>query len=80
MNKKCTKCAHKRLWNERDYVITEENRGAAIDEIVKKMGAGEAEISYMERLLKESDGWTNFELDDAVAAFSDGYAAGKAET
>jgi hypothetical protein len=79
MNKKCLTCAHKRLWEKNDYVITELNRPKAIEEIVKSVGAGKAEIKYMEDLLNDSDGWTKVELEEAVCSFTDGYVTGKAE-
>ncbi len=78
----CGKC-HGKIEPNEDYVITDENRALAIDEIMEQLtdakdgGAhGKALRDYANKLLDESEPFSKDELAGDVAAFADGIDAG----
>jgi len=76
----CDKCRDKIEPNE-DYIITDENREKAVDEIVGQFTDRENDAhvkavrDYANKLLDESEPFSKYELSSSVAAFSDGYDA-----
>lgn len=76
----CPNC-QKGEYEEEDYVITEENREHALDEIFGQlMGEPADEVEtkvirdYANKLLDESEGWGKKELAASLAAYSDGFS------
>ena len=73
----CPKCPAK---VDDDYLITDENRQNAIDEITGQLATDKfdeyetkALRDYANRLLDEAMGYTRDELQESVAAYSDGF-------
>ncbi len=77
----CPKC--KGFEQDEDYVIDDENREKALDEILGQFSDQKdnkphfkACRDYAVRLLEEGENWSKYELADSVAAFADGVNAG----
>ena len=77
----------RKQWNEitvrvvGDYLVTDENRAQAVDEIIRQLkgdSTDEVEIKalrdYANSQLDESEPFGMYDLSASVAAFSDGYA------
>jgi len=76
----CDKCRGK-VEPDEDYLITDENRGPAIDEIIGQLVGDEADEieakalrDYANKLLDESEPFAKSDLSASVAAYSDGYS------
>jgi len=74
----CAKC-HGKVGPDEDYVVTDENREQAIDEIIGQLTDREdndiqvkAIRDYANRLLDESEPFSKYDLSASVAAYSDG--------
>ena len=79
----CLKCRGFEV--DEDYLITDENRERAVDEITGQLAgdsAGEVEIKalrdYANRLLDESAPFAKYDLSASVAAYSDGFTDARA--
>jgi len=77
----CLKCRGFEL--DEDYVISDENREKAIDEIIGQLtdkSDNEPHIKalrdYATQLLEESGNWSKFALAECVCAFDDGIDVG----
>jgi len=80
----CDKC-HGTIEPDDDYLVTDENREVAIDEIIGQLvGSGEEDIGghiqalrdYANKLLDESEPFVKSDLASSVCAFDDGIDAG----
>ncbi len=77
----CAKC-HGKIEPNEDYVVTDENREQAIDEIIGQLTDREdaahvkALRDYANKLLDESEPFSKYDLSGSVAAYSDGIDAG----
>ena len=76
----CTKCQTPEFEAQEDYMLTEDNRGHAVDEIIsdlKDENSSAADVKalrdYANRLLDETDNWGKEELQSSLAAYSDGF-------
>jgi len=76
----CEKCRETVELNE-DYVVTDENRQVAIDEIIGQLTDREdddikvkALRDYANKLLDESEPFSKYDLSASVCAYSDGFS------
>ncbi len=86
----CPKCQTPEFEVIEDYVITDENREHALDEIIGQLKGNETISStvswyrevkairdYANKLLDESDNWGKQELGQSVVAYSEGFRDAK---
>lgn len=81
----CSKCQAPEFEVQEDYVVTDENKEHALDEIIGQCigddatsNRGKAIRDYANKLLEESDNWGKQELAASVVAYSEGFADAKA--
>lgn len=74
----CLKC--RGFEKDEDYVVTDENRAQAVDEIIGQLAddiKDEVEVkalrNYANKLLDEADHWSKYDLSSSVAAYSEGW-------
>ena len=76
----CAKC-HGKVEPNEDYIVTDENRKQAIDEIIGQLTNREnndveveALRDYANKLLDESEPFSKVDLSGSVCAYSDGFS------